>query len=214
MILRVGSLNCEYLRDGHTLADAVKAAEHKHGKLDVLALQEISTIRSRQLRSFAAELGMNVSVLSTPDAEIGLGNALLVRADGPAVSSVQSWTLQCRREDRSAVALELATLGIRICCTHLDHQNERVRLNQLGQLHGHLHPIGSLLLLGDFNAIRRADYNDDEWTALVRGREQAHIETETAVVDELERPLESGGVWGLTPAQRQIVDGIRALARS
>ena len=36
--------------------------------------------------------------------------------------------------------------------------------------------------MGDFNAIRRADYNEEEWGRLVQGRTQAGIDTETKVL--------------------------------
>jgi exonuclease III len=54
-----------------------------------------------------------------------------------------------------------------------------------------------LLLLGDFNAIRRADYDGATWDALVRWRDDVGITTETEVTDELERAVALGG-WGLT----------------
>ena len=138
--LCVASLNCECLRDGTQLAASVYAAvkEHGFGRLDVLALQEVSTVRRKHLHAFAADLGMRVVVLSEPDVEVGLANALLIRDDGLQVTKGNSWTLKCRREDRTAVAMELPTVGLLVCCTHLDHKEERVRLDQLEQLHAHL----------------------------------------------------------------------------
>jgi len=197
--LCVGSLNAASLLDGPELAAAVRAS--CGAPLDLLGLQEVSLqeVSEGQLERFASRLGMRVAVVSTPDENVGLANALLVRHDGPEVSAARSWTLSHPREDRSAVAVELLS-GLVVCCTHLDHREEGARLHQLEALRRHLQHDAeatprSLLLLGDFNSIRRDDYNDDEWKALVRSREQAHIETETALVEALELPSERGGRW-------------------
>jgi len=195
--LRIASLNCQCLIDGAELANAVLQA---HGdRLDVLALQEVSTVRNKQLAIFASTLRMRVVERSEPDALVGLANALLIREDGPEVTSARSWTLSHPRESRSAVAVELNT-GLVVCCTHLDHRDERARLHQLEQLREclpHNPETTPLVLLGDFNSIRRADYDDAEWRKIVDGRERASIKTETEVVDALELPSQRGGRWDL-----------------
>ena len=43
-----------------------------------------------------------------------------------------------------------------------------------------------MFLLGDFNALRRRDYSDEEWEALCDRRAKAQIESPTAVTETLE----------------------------
>ena len=73
----------------------------------------------------------------------------------------------------------------------------RTGLTQLRQLRSHLpaslRPEAAeagqqqpMLLLGDFNALRRRDYSDEEWEALCARRAKAQIESPTAVTETLE----------------------------
>lgn len=192
-MLRIGSLNCQYLFD----AEALAAAVSPHGPFDVLALQEVRS-DGEVLQRFAAALGMQVAVEKAGDKMVQLSNALLVRSTGAATATA-AWTLHSHRESRSAVAVDL-DCGLRVVCTHLDHRDEDVRLNQLSQLStalGQSSPL-PLLLLGDFNALRRLDYSDAAWEALVRSRARVDIESETRVTEELQRPPDATGGWGLT----------------
>ena len=95
------------------------------------------------------------------------------------------------RESRAAVMLTLPRTHLTFCCTHLDHREESVRLAQLDQLRPKLDARQPFVFLGDFNSLRRHDYDDSTWAALVRKRADAGIETETKVTEELE------GSWGL-----------------
>ena len=51
------------------------------------------------------------------------------------------------------------------------------------------------MMLGDFNALRRADYSDAQWDALVSQRAKADIASESDLTQALERQIELGG-WG------------------
>ena len=73
----------------------------------------------------------------------------------------------------------------------------RTGLTQLTQLRSHLpaslRPEAAeagqqqpMCLLGDFNALRRRDYSDEEWEALRDRRAKAQIESPTAVTEALE----------------------------
>ena len=70
-------------------------------------------------------------------------------------------------------------------------------LTQLRQLRSHLpaslRPEAAeagqqqpMFMLGDFNALRRRDYSDEEWEALCARRAKAQIESPTAVTETLE----------------------------
>lgn len=181
--IRVGTLNVLGLFDPEALACAVK----RHIPLDVLALQEVGS--SKRAHAFASALGMRVAVMACGDDKVGLSNALLVGAD-EQVGTCHEWKLYHHRESRTAVALQLPRIRASFICTHLDHRDEEVRLLQLDALRSQHPKVASsqpLFLIGDFNSIRRDDYDDAAWEALVRERQSSRIETETRVVEQIER---------------------------
>jgi endonuclease/exonuclease/phosphatase (EEP) superfamily protein YafD len=193
--VRLASLNvCSFIfAEPEEVAKAIEA----HGPFDVLALQEVGASEpgQKQVRQLAALLGMGVAIIKKADKKVGLGNAILVRpTSGAAPLATAHWNLFAPRESRVAVAADLP-YGLRVCCTHLDHRDEGTRLSQLQQLEGRLD--GSFVLVGDLNALRRADYRDEEWDGIVRARQRAGIETETELTEQLERPADAGG-WGLS----------------
>lgn len=55
-----------------------------------------------------------------------------------------------------------------VACTHLDHVAEAERATQAESVVAALDPLAvdSVVLAGDLNALRRADYGADEWAAL------------------------------------------------
>ena len=79
----------------------------------------------------------------------------------------------------------------------LSDSRVRTGLTQLTQLRSHLpaslRPEAAesgqqqpMFLLGDFNALRRRDYSDEEWEALCDRRAKAQIDSPTAVTETLE----------------------------
>lgn len=56
-------------------------------------------------------------------------------------------------------ALIVNTCGLRVATTHLDHQYEEIRLEQLAALKPHIGDVD--ILCGDFNAVRREDLDDE-----------------------------------------------------
>jgi len=200
--LRVATLNVESLRD-EELGQAVASL----GPIDVLALQEVRTNDQnipQKLAEFAKHLDMRVAAFGLADECVGLGNALLVRSNLSEVVVHGPWTLKHNNnsryaESRCALAVTLPS-QLRIVCTHLDHRSEATRLAQLVQLRGHMEDAWGpgfeqqpLLLLGDFNALRRADYSDARWQTLMRERAESSIESETHVTDLLEQSPSNGG---------------------
>ena len=191
--LRVATLNVWYLREPIALANALRAK--LPAPLDVLALQEVYDMHD--LATFAEALGMKVAVKRVADARVGLSNVLLVCMDEADVTDVESIELFDVVECRAAIGITLQQPGLSFICTHLDHRKEHVRLSQLNALHQQSKLLAAaprlpMLLLGDFNALRRADYADTEWEALVRKRAKADITSETTVTDEIE------ATWELT----------------
>ena len=183
--LRVATLNVLFLRHPTDVAEAVRS----HLPLDVLALQEV---REREdLEVFAAALGMRVAVVLEACEHVCLSNALLVRADEPEELACASMTLDHRLENRAAVAIELPRANARFICTHLDHRAEEARCAQYQQLEAKMvDSAAALFLLGDFNALRRADYDESAWAALVSSREEAGIlDSVSTLTDEIQQKL-------------------------
>lgn len=66
----------------------------------------------------------------------------------------------------------------------------RVRLQQLKQLQRLIEPAPTaVLLVGDCNALRRRDYNDQQWAKIVAHDRLRDVVTEHATVDFIEGPL-------------------------
>eukprot|EP01062_Namystynia_karyoxenos_P038246 TRINITY_DN27767_c0_g1_i1.p1 TRINITY_DN27767_c0_g1~~TRINITY_DN27767_c0_g1_i1.p1 ORF type:complete len:305 (+),score=69.86 TRINITY_DN27767_c0_g1_i1:149-1063(+) len=58
------------------------------------------------------------------------------------------------------------SVALTVACTHLDHINEDQRLGQLRHIAECAPLAGCTVLLGDLNALQRADYSEAEWDAL------------------------------------------------
>lgn len=199
--LRVGTLNLRSLNAD--VKDVATAIIQHGGPLDVLAVQEVDTRWNDRLDRLADLLRMRVAVVAEADPFVALSNALLV-TEATEATAHEPCTLDCYDpESRVAVALTLGPRMPHVVCTHLDHRAESVRLAQLEQLRVHAEALGSrsslkslpMLLLGDLNALRRADYSDAQWAALVSKRAEHGIKSATELTDTLERRADQGG-WG------------------
>ena len=187
--LRIATLNVFYMADKDAMVEALR----EHLPLDVLAVQEVYD--KPRLHSFAEALGMRVAICEEGDTRVCLCNALLVRNDNHEVSGVTSVKLAAPANgvtDESRVAVAIQTPHASFICTHLDHNDERTRLSQMEQLDPLLADRegagggSGFFLMGDFNALRRADYSDQEWEDLVRRRLYAEIATETDLIAAME----------------------------
>lgn len=101
---------------------------------------------------------------------------------------------------RGLLSATISMLGVdvRVAVTHLDHMSSRERRRQTQHL---LHTLngrgdgGAALVIGDLNALRRADYTDDEWAWHHGYNDEKHW---GAPVDE----ADEGGVLALLAAAR------------
>uniref|UniRef100_A0A6B2LFH2 Endonuclease/exonuclease/phosphatase domain-containing protein n=1 Tax=Arcella intermedia TaxID=1963864 RepID=A0A6B2LFH2_9EUKA len=93
-----------------------------------------------------------------------------------------------KKQERTLAAGTVTLNGtdVRVYCTHLDVGNESVRMQQLEQILTHIDQEVPHVLLGDFNALSRADYTDQQWEAIVSERAKNRWEpAKTAVYDKL-----------------------------
>lgn len=200
--LRVGSLNLRCLNaNPEKVAAAIRVDAPP---LDVLGVQEVGPhfTWEDKLARLADLLGMRVAVTAEGGWCQGIHCALLVSnaatemtAHKPCTMGVDGWPNRC------AVAVSLGPNMPHVINTHLDHHEESNRTAQLEQLRLHAQATwgcleaAPMLLLGDLNALRRADYSDAQWTELETRRFNNGIESVTDLTDALERPTQSGG-WG------------------
>ena len=100
-----------------------------------------------------------------------MGNGVYVRDPHIKVYSAEAFPLDV---DRSAMSLLLGIEGrrFRVYATHLDYQSETRRLRQVAKLFEIMERDDGLptLLCGDFNALLRSDYSDEEWNAMNQRR--------------------------------------------
>ena len=121
------------------------------------------------------------------------------------------WDLRAPNSNENRSAVAVANPAASFVCVHLDAYAEANRLAQLEGLRAHLSASSDLadvpfFLLGDFNSLRRGDWTDEEWAALVARRASAGIASETAVTELLEAPPKpqpgARGGWGLTDCRQ------------
>eukprot|EP00768_Dysnectes_brevis_P001421 gnl/Dysnectes_brevis/1360_a1529_3600.p1 GENE.gnl/Dysnectes_brevis/1360_a1529_3600~~gnl/Dysnectes_brevis/1360_a1529_3600.p1 ORF type:complete len:377 (+),score=106.68 gnl/Dysnectes_brevis/1360_a1529_3600:52-1131(+) len=149
------------------------------------------------LHKVASELGLEHSAFAgtvNPD----FGNAILSRFPLSSISRYelphppnmprQQWSL------RVAVSAAVASPEpIGVICTHLDHVSEQIRHSQCQGLMQHAMGLMArypVVLAGDFNALTRRDYSDEQWEDITATRSEAKWE---APHDDVTRFIQSLG---------------------
>lgn len=152
---------------------------------DLVALQEVSQFV--ELFRLARALGMHV----THDPAGGATNVLLTRVE-PRWSEVLKLEVH-GAETRSAALAEIDTnLGpMVVAATHFSPDRESIRVSQFEQIVVLLAASGDRsLLLGDLNALRRADYAPRRWQSIADERARNRWEEPR---DDLARRLDERG---------------------
>ncbi len=167
---------------------------------DVLALQEVSLRRvsAQRLDEDLAGAGYSETrVFCEADRvyDAPFGNMLLSRlplADNApppqSITLVRNGAPEGRCAVRSVLSMPDGG-SVAVYSVHLDvfDATEQTRVAQMRALLRDAESYPSALIMGDLNALRRADYSDDAWAAL-RERDQARGQpTHTLVTDLLER---------------------------
>jgi endonuclease/exonuclease/phosphatase family metal-dependent hydrolase len=139
---------------------------------DVVALNEVLR-QGGQLARVAAELGMDHAYGEAS----WLGNALLSKRPLRHVETFQLARL-CDEARSALVATVDGPAGpFDVCATHLDVQHEATRLGQLESLRRAMETRAAPhLVLGDFNAVRLADYTPAALAVLRAHRAAGHRE--------------------------------------
>eukprot|EP01119_Soliformovum_irregulare_P021403 TRINITY_DN7118_c0_g1_i2.p1 TRINITY_DN7118_c0_g1~~TRINITY_DN7118_c0_g1_i2.p1 ORF type:complete len:240 (+),score=47.27 TRINITY_DN7118_c0_g1_i2:177-896(+) len=141
---------------------------------DVISLNETTPADypSSTVALMAEELGMAYHHAAADF----LTNCILSRFP---INSHKATTLKVgEREKRSAISIDITVNGARMIAisTHLDHAHEPIRIQQLDLLMKEIPSDVPVIIMGDFNALCRDDYNDDEWEKITSYRRQTRWE--------------------------------------
>ena len=127
-----------------------------------------------KLSNLAELLGMRVAVTGEGGWTSGLHCGLLIKASATnTVTAHKPCRLQCHgKPDRTGVAISLGPKLPHIICTHLIMATKRcgsLSCSSEATKAGGADCLEAepIMMLGDFNALRRADYSDAQWEALV-----------------------------------------------
>lgn len=163
MTIRVVHYNVMRLTQYDAVARTLEAL-----KPDIVTLNEIDAAAA-SLERLAARLGLqNAHFFGHSGGSYG--NAILcnggsiaarVRLDGGT-------RIGSRRIERGMLVVTGTSFRGAVACTHLDHVSEAERVVQTRSVLDALGRYDSVLLAADLNALRRDDYNIDEWTRLER----------------------------------------------
>lgn len=137
-------------------------------KPDIVTLNEVDATAA-SLERLAARLGVSDAHFF---GHVGgsYGNAILcnggsiaarVRLDGGT-------RIGSHRIERGMLVVTGTSFQGAVACTHLDHVSEAERVAQMRSVLDALRSYDSVLLAADLNALRRDDYESDEWARLER----------------------------------------------
>lgn len=176
--MRICTYNVHSWEDAYERGNEEEVADLLEGLgCDVIALQEVPSKRRIDrgaLPDLAARLGMDFVVAP---AGAALSNALLFR--GRAIDYGDEQLEVGHRDLRSVAWATLSTPwgAVTFLATHLDDQEESVRLQQIDGVLGIARRIGTeAVILGDFNSLDTRDY-PPEWLASIRSdRRRARLE--------------------------------------
>lgn len=170
-------------------------------KPTVIALQEVKadvsnpfSFQQKKKKDDKTELEKVCERLSLPSFMYldvgGCGNALGTSLE---VIGKHSFMLECKGENRGVVGMDIKLQSgkvLTIYNVHLDHRKEETRMEQLKSLLDYTRTKNPLhLLVGDFNALTRTDYSEEEWEELkesMPGKDRAGaIGPQSQVTDHL-----------------------------
>lgn len=111
-------------------------------------------------------------------ADYGLWNVLLTRSKPTETESIQLEVDPHAERRSAAIATVRSPWGlISVASVHLGYQDEETRLRQLQRLCGSLATRGEeFIVMGDLNALRRADYTLARWRSIQVARERTGLE--------------------------------------
>jgi endonuclease/exonuclease/phosphatase family metal-dependent hydrolase len=155
---------------------------------DVIGLQEVDWMvapgsKEKCLEALSRACGLPYVEICIPTF---LGNALLSKWK---ITDVASTKLDHASDHARAVSRALVhhpTGTLTAAVTHLNHERERIRMDQVADVMEHLKPTasGPLVLVGDMNSLTESDYKRKHWEEVARVRERGRWEAPKTAVTE------------------------------
>ncbi len=154
-------------------------------RFDICGLQEVPGLA--KIKKAVKDLE-NIEVLFD-GCYFSYGNGIAFRKDRFRVTKTVTHVLRDKPNKKTAfkVTFELLHGGgpsFIVVVTHLDHKSEIDRLEEISNLIKILPP--DVILLGDFNSLKRKDYSEKKWAVIAQSRKDTQWEEcKTDVVDKI-----------------------------
>lgn len=185
-MIRIATFNVHYLKNTTNVGNLLR-----DNKIDVCGMQEVAGQQS--LNKLTNEFTNFTGVFD--GCYKSYGNGLVY--NHTKFEFVSKKCIILREEGSKKTAFNVVLYHIEsnrsynFFVTHLDHVSEKQRLKEwntfLQKASTHF-ALGVTFLLGDFNALKRTDYSDQEWRAITDVRINNRWEKpETDLIDQIER---------------------------
>lgn len=153
--------------------------------IDICGMQEVSGLKNLQ-KAFNQDYWECLFDGGYPS----YGTGLIFRKDKFDLISRSTHILKPTPGKKTAFEVVLATKTTKqlfhIFVTHLDHKIEPQRLKEWQKLQHVLPSDKPHILLGDFNAIRRSDYTEEQWQNIINSRAESHWEApQTEIIGKI-----------------------------
>jgi endonuclease/exonuclease/phosphatase family metal-dependent hydrolase len=196
---RVATYNIHYWTDLYDHANADRILDDiKAIDATILCLQEVSFDRTKynpytydQLMNQFASMGYidHIEVFGSQYLGARYGNLILSKVPMTKKDAGLLYKGQVRVK-RGYCMTEIASLDVTICCLHLDVFDEtgKTRNQQLMQLLNILDLSNpNLIICGDFNCLRKADYSTPFFDRLVASDQHRNAVTDTTTLEYLRK---------------------------
>lgn len=190
-IIRVATFNIHRLTNPDSLDEILS-----NNNIDICGMQEVPGIR--RLRAVLSDEWACLFDGGYPNYGVGL----VYRKDKFAFVKQETHVLKNTPGKKTAFEVWLALVNqpsivVKMFVTHLDHRTEEQRLAEIACLTKIL-PCDFHILMGDFNALTRSDYTDEEWAKIASIRAECQPPWEVPVTHVTDKILGLGYIDALT----------------
>ena len=183
LVHKIATFNVHYMTKMDQIGNLLRDTN-----VDVCGMQEVAGLQS--LKKFIAQFPEFSGVFD--DCYKTYGNGLVFNNNKFELVSKKTHILtEGTRSKKSAFEVSLRDLHsretIKFVVMHLNHRWETSRLNEWKKYKSLTLEEKNVFILGDFNALTKKDYTDDEWESICNTRTQNKWEApQTALTDQIE----------------------------
>jgi len=178
--LKVATYNVHMWSDGDGVSNVQRVADLvRQLQPDVLCLQEADDFCGSSMSKFCRI--MEYSHFWITPGSVAIFTNLDTQEENSAPLQ-HSKKMPCFQEPRFVTSHIKFTdnVDFYISCLHLNHELETIRLNEITKMESSLKTLfdknAAQMWVGDFNAVTRTDYREEEWTDIARVRQQGDWE--------------------------------------